>query len=61
MEELKLTMKLIPNWNEKKYKCSICGANKSVKYHYEGFDGYGKITIPCCNKCALIHGNIKRK
>lgn len=49
-------MKIIPNWQNKKLRCYLCGEKRSVKYEVEVFDTEtsDKPTIVCvCNKCAL--------
>ena len=51
-------MKIIPNWQEKKLKCHICGEGKSVKYIIEIFDRFVSdepFEVCACNKCALLN------
>lgn len=40
----------IPISERKKFKCSCCGSDLSVKYLVESADGK---KVPYCNKCAL--------
>lgn len=54
-------MRIIPNWQEKNLRCHFCGETRSVKYMIEGFDGYGEICVPCCNKCALMFNHQTEK
>jgi transcription elongation factor Elf1 len=47
-------LKLMPIEHRDKFRCSFCGANKSVKY----LNDIGKgIQVPCCNICALKNIN----
>lgn len=58
-EELRPSIQLIPDWQNKEYRCYFCGSIKSVKYTEEIFDpvindrGLSKVCV--CNRCALLH------
>lgn len=43
-------MKLIDKWQDKKYRCTLCNTDKSVKYE----STISGITVHLCNRCSLI-------
>lgn len=51
--------KLIPNWQEKKLRCHLCGETRSVKYTATIFDPvvdrYKATDVYICNKCATYY------
>lgn len=51
-----MKMKLLPLDERKNIKCHFCGTNKSVKYMVRVVKDRtnAHITVPCCNRCALI-------
>lgn len=52
-------MKLIPNWENEKLYCLICGSDKSVKY-LVNFNVNGRKGTACvCNACVLT-GDVRR-
>ena len=54
-------MKIIPNWQDKKLTCYFCRETRRVKYLFEAFDGFGEISVPCCNKCILLYSHPTEK
>lgn len=45
-------IRLIFDWQEKHYQCTVCGTYKSVKYWVISNDGW----FPACNECVLTIG-----
>lgn len=52
--------RIIPFEKRGKYRCHFCLSEKSVKYFVRCFDpcecDTAFVTIPCCNRCALVYG-----
>lgn len=45
-------IRLIYDWQKKRYHCAICGTRKSVRYWVISNDNDS--CFPVCNKCALL-------
>ena len=53
----KMEIKLIPIEDRHKYRCTLCGETRSVKYFipvHNPLECEGIYELPFCNKCAAI-------
>lgn len=49
-----MALKLIPVKDRNKYRCTVCGETRSVKYLADIYDGLEPThQAPMCNMCAL--------